>query len=107
MPKEQWKTSNKKCCVYTSIKNKNVVNEHIHKAKWTSKKEGNKASRLSRSAFDMFQPCLPTSHPLVNAPVQSTPFQNPANFYVNPITGAALTNNTPVPSVLAMYVYSN
>ena len=80
---------------------------HIHKAKRTSKKEGNKTNGLSRSALDMFQPCLPASHSFVNAPVQSTPFQNTANFYVNPITGAALTNNTPVPSVLAMHVYSN
>ena len=57
----------------------------------------------TRSSVDTYQPRLPLYHPFVNAPVQSTPLQNPVNVYVN----GALTHNTPDPSALASHVHAH
>ena len=90
-----------------SIKNKNVVNVHIHKN--TRARYRNSAQSTSSYVVkDSFQPRLPMYHPFnINAPythplqnaittASTAPLQQPVNVYV----GAPLTNNTPTQNTL-------
>ena len=73
---------------YKKIKNKNVVNVHIHKP--------HRAEVERRTVVrDTFQPRLPSYYPFVNA--RPTPLQTPGNVYIH---GDTLTKNTPPPSAL-------
>ena len=84
------------------IKNKNIVNVHIHKPKKAA--IINNPVRTNTTAVrDTFQPRLPLYHPFMNEPVPPAPLQSPVNVYINKDT---LTQNTPSPSALHTHIQS-
>ena len=84
------------------IKNKNIVNVHIHKNTRTPVVK-NPVKTFNSVVKDTFQPRLPIYQPFVNAPFTQAPLQTPVNLYIN---GNTLTKNTPLPSALHSHIQS-